>query len=457
MNGRAIAGEVAALAAEALWVFAGVALLVAVIGDGAAVSFGAVAAVVALSYGLARLLRQIDIDEEAARLWGAGLSVAFLYLILRIDIAGEPYLWELGWLRDLLSDPGSALEGRAGDVATVLLLTAAWARGIVRGSRDAAFEGALVEVSVGLVFVLAGAAFASSADAPGALRWLPVPYMVAALLTLALAHLQSVEADRHRPFLGAWTLWTGGSLGAIAVLALLATFVHLPSLDAVGDALALVASGLFEAIAFVLSPFILALAWAMERLIDWLGTGDASTPEPTDAGELTRRIAQEEHEPAAWSRALGRALRSGLVALAIAAAMTGLWLLFRRLSRRREDEAEVREEVAPEEGGPLGDLRSLLSGALGRLRGLAGEPRGRDAIGRLYLSMLRRAAAQGLSRPPSATPLEFAPRLEEHFRSQAPRAISRAFAEARYGRRPPQQEVVEELRARWEEAVRGLP
>ena len=454
MNGRALAGELAALAAEAIWVYAGVALLVAVIGDGATVSFGAAAAVVALSYALARVLRQLDIDEETFRRWGVAASLALLYLILRIEIAGDPYLWELGWLADLLSDPGRTLEGRGGDVATVVLLTAAWGRGVSRGNQELAFEGVLAQVSVGLIVVLGAAVFGPSADAPGALRWLTVPYMVASLTALALGHLQPVETDRRRPFLGAWTLWTGGSLGTIAGLALLATFVTLPSLDATGDALAVAGRGLAAALVFVLSPLILALAWAMGPLIDWLASGDEFTPEPPDAGEFARRAAEEEREQSRWSQVFGRVARSGMIALVIAAGLAVLWLAFRRLTRRDKDEEEVREEVTPDAGGPLGDLRSLFSGALGRLRGLANsEPRGRDAIGRLYFSMLRRAATEGLARPPSATPLEFAPRLEDHFSSPVPRAISEAFGEAQYGRHPLPPPAVEELRARWESAA----
>ena len=114
MNGRALAAEVAALTAEALWVYAGVALLVATIGEGSSPSLAAAAAVVFVSYGLVRLLQQLDLGEETLRLWGAGLSIALLYLILRIDLVGEPYLWELGWLRDLLSEPGRTLEGHSG-------------------------------------------------------------------------------------------------------------------------------------------------------------------------------------------------------------------------------------------------------------------------------------------------------------------------------------------------------
>ena len=466
MNGRTLAGEFAALAAEALWVFAGTALIVAVVGNGATVSFAAAAAAVLLSYGLARLLRRIDFDEEATRLWGAAVSIGLLYLILRINIGGDPYLWELGWVGDLLREPGRTLEGGAGDVATVVLLAAAWVRGVMRGSRDLTFEGILADVSLGLLVVLGAAAFAPSADAPGAIRWLPVPYLVAGFLALALAHLQSVEADSRRPFLGAWTLWTGGFLGAIAGLALLASFFDPASLEAVadglaleavGDGLALAGKGLVVAIILVLSPFILALGWVMEGLGSWLGSGDEFILDPEDMSGLAEQLEENEREPAPWARVLARVFRSGLVVLAIVGALTALWLVFRRLARRREEEeAEVREDVAPGGGSPLGDLRALLSGALGRLRGLAaGEPRGRDAIGRLYLTVLRRAAAEGLPRPPSATPLEFAVRLEEHFGSPVPGAISEAFAKARYARRRLPPNEMAELQARWRQVARG--
>ena len=38
---------------------------------------------------------------------------------MRLEIAGDPYLWELGWLGDLFTDLGAALEGHSGTVAEV--------------------------------------------------------------------------------------------------------------------------------------------------------------------------------------------------------------------------------------------------------------------------------------------------------------------------------------------------
>ena len=69
--------------------------------------------------------------------------------------------------------------------------------------------------------------------------------------------------------------------------------------------------------------------------------------------------------------------------------------------------------------------------------------------------MVRRAAARGLSRPQAATPLEFAPRLDEHFGSAVPGAISQAYSGTRYGARPPPQKELEGLRDRWGEVERG--
>jgi hypothetical protein len=447
MNARAAGAEVAALAAAALWAYGGTALAVATLGDGPAASFGAAAAVVVLSYGLSRVLAQLDLDEAAFRSWGAGLSVMLLYLILRVEIAGEPYLWELGWLGDLLRDPGAALEGHAGDATEVAVLAAVWLRGVLRATQDLTYEGLLAEVSVGLAVVFLAAGFAPAAEAPAALRWLPAPYMVCALIALSLMHLGPVDEERRRPFVSAWALWVGGSLAAIAGLAALITLFDLSWFETVGRALGVAGRAVGFAVAYALSPFIIGVAWVMQHLVDWLVSGDEFTPEPTDTDEIRRQVEEEEREAADWSKALGYVLRSGIVALVIASAVVLLLLAFRRL-RRREEAAEARELVEAEAGSTIADLRSLFAGALGRLPGRR-APFGRDAIGRLYGAVLRRAEAQGLARPPAATPLEFAVPLEGHFASPVPADISRSYAEARYGGRAPPPEELARLREAW--------
>lgn len=452
MNGRALAAETASLTAGGLWVYAGAALVVATVGDGASLSPAAVAAVIVLSYGLTRLLRQLDLEQGTLRLWGAGLSIALLYLILRIDIAGEPYLWRLGWIGDLLSDPGKTLEGRGSAAAEVIVLAAAWGWGITQGGRLFTLESALRNVSLGLIVVVVVSAMAPSADAPNALRWLPLPYLAAGLLTLALAHFLSVELDRHRPFLYQWALWMGGMLGAMGGIALLASYIDLPPLSPVGEALQLALRGVVLGIAVIVAPLILGFAWVLEIVFAWLASDDLFVPEEVDTSQLMEEVEQNKGGPPRWAFFLGVVLRGGAIALGFVLALTLLWFLFRRFFRRSEDEAEVREEVTAEAGDLLGDLRSLFTGALGRLRGRgAGGLRGYDAIGRLYLSMLSRAEAGGLLRSPATTPSEFAPRLDAHFGSDVPGEISQAYAEARYGDRLRPEQQIDELRSRWDE------
>lgn len=452
MNARAVVGELAALAASALWVYCGAALVVATVGDGVALSFGAaVAAAVALSYGLARGLRRFELSDRALRLWGVALSLGLFYSVLRVEIAGDPYLWELTWLGELFADTGDTLEGRAGDVATVVVLAAAWVRGVLRGARALAYERVRADVMLGLVVVLLAAAFAPSAQAPDVLRWLVVPYMAAGLLALSLAHLGSVEADPRRPFPGASMLVTGGALGVAAGVALLAALAAPPSPDAVGDALAAAARGTGTALVLVLAPFFSAAVWTTEHLVAWLGGGDDVALEPLEPGAVDEQL--REGEPAAWSRVAGYLVRSAVVGAVVAIALAALWLAFRRASRDRDGDGEAREDVTPE---PSAGARSLVSRAISSLRGLApGRARSHDAIGRLYVAMVRRAAAQGLARPPSATPLEFAGPLERHYGSPVAGAISRAYADARYARRRPSRARLDELRAGWRLLERG--
>ena len=80
----------------------------------------------------------------------------------------------------------------------------------------------------------------------------------------------------------------------------------------------------------------------------------------------------------------------------IAVAMAVLWLAFQRLAPWRREKAKSREEIDVMENGHTGDLRSILSAALRRLRlRPAGWPRGGDAIGRLSLSMLHQGGGRG--------------------------------------------------------------
>jgi hypothetical protein len=66
--------------------------------------------------------------------------------------------------------------------------------------------------------------------------------------------------------------------------------------------------------------------------------------------------------------------------------------------------------------------------------------------------MLADAASSGIARPVAVTPAGFASRLDAHYRSDAPSAISDAFSRSRYGAAPFDDAAVDALRSRWTRA-----
>jgi hypothetical protein len=452
MNARAIGAELASLTAAALCAYGATAFAVAVLADGGPISIAAPVGAVVLSYGLARSLRALSLSEQAARLGACALSLMALYLILRLEIAGDLRLWDLRWLGDGVLAIARRGDVDAGATVAIAVIGAVWWWGLQRGSSEVTLHRLTGELSSGLVILMLGAAFAPAAGAPDALRWLPITYLPLALIALALANVRSNEAESSRPFLRSYAMWTGGVLAAIAGLAVLASFVHPPSLDSAGNGVAVVGNALLTAVVLVVSPFVVAVAWAVEHIAGWL-LGGSELPDPPAVDEAPPILPEEDQDPGTWAGVIGTVVRSAVLGAALATAMTLLWLATRRRRSRGEDEVAAREAVEGVPGRPLGSLQSLLSGALAHLP--IPHRRGpRDPVGRLYVSVLRQSAAQGLARPLAATPLEFAPALRAHWGSPVVEAISRAYSESRYGGLRHGREEVEGLRSEWEVLAR---
>jgi hypothetical protein len=275
--------------------------------------------------------------------------------------------------------------------------------------------------------------------------------MFAALLALALTNLKTTRADAERPFLSFYASWTGGLLAAIAVLALLVSFANLPTITVAGEGVYVVLRAIGIGLALLVAPFLIGAAWLLDLLLGWLPEG-ADLPDPPPPVDLDPPE-DEEDGPPGWVTVLGYVLRSGAVLL-FAALVVGLfWGFLRRRTRRAAADDEVREDAGVVPGGRLADLRAMLSGALA---GLPGWSRGvpADAIGKLYVSVLKQSADRGVVRPAAATPLEFAPALHSHWGSPVVASISAAYSAARYGRVQPSDQELERLRADWEELRR---
>ncbi len=338
----------------------------------------------------------------------------------------------------------------------MVLLGVAWIYGVARGSQARTFESVAADGSVGLIVVLFAALFAGSADAPAIVAWLPVPYMAVALLALALVYMMNVGMDRARPFAGAWGLWVVGSVLVIAAIALPTALIDLEALAFIGTGIGLIGKGIGLVLLAVMLPPLIGFAWLIEQLLSFGMGGEAFTPDVPTTEELNELLDDEDKERPSWTTVLGYILRFGMVALALALAFALLWLAFQRLSKNDEDDVDSREEVGAD--GLGGGLGSLLASTLGRLRDrFSGGLRGGDAVGRLYMSMLRLAEDQGLPRPAAATPAEFAPNLDAHFASSVPSAISLSYATARYGGRPAPGDEVDRLTIQWREVERPEP
>lgn len=121
--------------------------------------------------------------------------------------------------------------------------------------------------------------------------------------------------------------------------------------------------------------------------------------------------------------------------------------LWRRLWRRARRTARAVAALVPHSlprrgGGTTGPLRRFL-----RLNALSPE----EQVRYFYLSLIRRAEAQGVSRTASQTPREFAARLSPRVGDAVPdlQALTDAFIEARYSGRPIERERVNPIKAHW--------
>ena len=437
---RDTAVDLLVLIAAACLAYAAAATGVALVDGSVTVGFWAPAAAVGASFALGRWAASTEESQEPARLGGTALSVVAFYAILRLDIVGDLALWDLAWLASLVRG-----EAEAGAVAETVVLLGVWLWGVARGGRPPEAHELATEAGAGFVALVGIAALGAGSEAPAAALWMPIPYAACALLALGLQRGGGVESRAGGS--QSWLLWAGGVVLVAAVIAALAALAG-PSFASLGDALLWVVRGLLIAVAIVLSPLIFALAFILEGVMNLLNFEGLREMEPR------QQEPPAERDPASgegtWVTVLEYATRGGVILLATAIALGLLWFAFRRLTRKRRSAGEEREEFLPDERE--GGFWTVISGALGRLRP-GSALRGRDAIGRLYLAVLREAEARGLPRPPSATPNEFAPALASQFASHVPEEISLAYSEARYGGRAPDEERIEAMRREWEALV----
>ncbi|HEY7802281.1 MAG TPA: DUF4129 domain-containing protein [Dehalococcoidia bacterium] len=437
---------------EVIWGFAAAAVFVRIFSTHrSGPSLLAVAAVVVAASALGYLLQREEGDGDASGipLVAAAISVVAIFIIAQFEYAPSP--WAFGWLRDLPSHGEVITDSERGVIAGVVVLTLLWVRSTGTAARIDNASAAFASVLFGLAAVALAAVVSPPARGPDIFGALALAYVPLALVVLAM--YQVTEPDRPlRESLAQSGPWLAALIAATLVVAVIASAIDPRSLGAlapIGRPLLFTAALIAK---FLLAPIFFVLAAIINHFPSLPNHTIPAQPAMPPPPGITK-----QHGTPEWQTIVGRVLAGVVIAVLVAIALALIWLALRRLRPKKRTGHEVRESIEDEEG--LGsELGDLLGGLLNRFR----RPRRASSTGvavrRLYHEMLAEAAAAGVERKPSATPLQFAPRLDAHYGSPAPTAISRAFTQSRYGHAQVDQATVDELRRQLlTRGVSGVP
>ncbi|HEY7268625.1 MAG TPA: DUF4129 domain-containing protein [Dehalococcoidia bacterium] len=471
MKWRSPAISASVLLMEAVWTYAVVAFVVALIADGGKPSLIGVIAVVFLSFGISRALQFSDMSLGVLRAWGAILSLLVFYAIVRADFFGDFRLWDFTWANGLVNDTADTVDGHTAAAFGIPLLWLFWMRGILRGQQSTEFDDVIGSFGIGILIIAFIEVFQGKIDdSPATLGRIAVPYVAFGLFAVGLSHSARADVDQERPFGRTLLIAVGVSIGALAVgAAIVGLFDLVTGVEGARSG----ANATLEAGKEVGN----IIAWPVLKLMDgafwlliWLrdhilGTPNPPTPDQGDQGtpqdcvqqlvaagksvaDATKACNPSPKDLPGWIKAIVRVLIALPVAGAVALSVA---LLFSRF-RRRRDTGEIKES-SYQEGRLASDLSNLFQSLLGRMRPNIHLGREHlDPMRRLYFDMVDDGERRGIVREPHQTPNELTPALETAFRPGPPGRITTAFDDVRYGNRHPPEADVRALRDEWERA-----
>lgn len=454
---------------ESIWTFAIVAFFIGLFSEGGEPSLIGVFMVVGVSFAISRAFQSSDLSLGVVRLWGTLLSFLLFYMIVRVEFFGDWRFWDFGWANDLFFRAEETLRDRPQAVVGIPLLWGFWLRGLMRGQQQLGWDNVLGTFAIGVLIMAFVLAVGGATNMSAAVGRLAIPYVAIGLIAISLAHASRAEDESGKPFTRTWLAAIGGSIVALAIVAAVLSIFDLGTVTEGGRAFvrsfegpagtALYYIGLPLAIVF--EYFFLGFRWLVYLI---LGEPNPQPPQAIDemqqcitslrgAGlsveEATRRCTQDAPDPRglpAWLDTTFRVMGASIVILFIGLVTA---LMFARF-RKRETPSELKESLY-QEGRLAADLGGLLNSFLGRFRPNLHLRRDQaDAVRRLYHEMVDDASHSGLVRRPGQTPLEFAPRLDAHYRVPTPHKITDAFDEVRYGAHEFREEDVRRLREEWE-------
>ncbi|MBI2886996.1 MAG: DUF4129 domain-containing protein [Chloroflexi bacterium] len=440
----------ARLAMEGAWLTALVAFFSLMSGaPRSAMPALAVCVLLLAAYGAGYLLQHLDLEEGQLRLLGMALAVAAVNGMARLLVTGRGDFWDLGWPPAYVGGGAGAFDQGRQTVLTLGLGIVIWWRGLRLAEDLPTFDSVLGAFRSGVVLVTIQALLEGFVAMADGASFMAVPFFMASLLALALAHLERVDHGRNIGLRGMAGLLPLSTILAICVAGLVLAFLPYGELSGVLVALAKVVE---FATTIVFFEFLLAAGLLAELLINalnWLLSfinRDAFQIQlPNEQGLLANQQQAEGSGIPTWVLDTLRVTIFGSIALVV---LVVLALAFRRrLSGRGESLTEERDSLW-ESGRGSGELpgwvQRVLSGLLGR-----GAPGAANLEGilRLYFGMVQHAARVGIVREQWRTPFEFQGRLGAVFagREEEVGRITHAFAAARYGNLIPPPDQLQEL------------
>jgi hypothetical protein len=446
----------AALAMDVLWSFALAAIVAEVVSgrQGGGPSLATIAAVTAGSFAVVRLL-PATLGDRRARAVAVAASVLGLFLILHTEYAASDPPWRLGWVIRLFTEPRELLAGRRYVVDGVIVATLLWLVGVLRWSRSMEAADVLATATFGFAAVALAAVVEPPVHGPHPFGAIAAGYFVLAWCLLALYQ----TADGDEPLVTFAARW-GAAFGVVAVAAgafVLALSAFDPdTLGFLGPPGRAVLRGVGLAAVYTLGPVAAFVGWLFGLIPLHVRPSEEQPPRcPPDMPDCLRRPAPEpQGGTPMWLQVLVYTIAGGGAGvLALSFAMI-VWFAVRRRGRRMQA-LEQRRSVE-RESTLAQDLGEVLGNLARRFR-RAPRTASTVAIRRLYHQMLARAEADGLTRPPGATPLAFARSLDARYASAVPSEISSAFVRSRYGLADIDAGTVSQLREQWRSLIGQAP
>ncbi len=441
----AVVAVVATLVAEGL-VFAIVAELFAVgySGENAhAVGWWAFALVALAGYYLPRFAAGFEMPARRAYALTAGGGLLLIYLLLRIEVAGDVAIWEFGWVADFVRDASETLESGARGLFGGLLLLGAWARGSFRSDEELEMETVAKALALPFLIVIVVVIFGAPSDRVGEIGRVAAGFFAVSVVALASSQLALSGTTIGEIRSGGITAVLLGGTALVAVVGFL-LFGVLAGL--LGPTVGPIISGVVET---TLTILLTPLAWVLSELFERLFQGENPFANLVENTRLTADEAGDPNagEPSVIERGSLYGMRI-LALIALAAGVAAIAVVFVRL-RRRYQQSKVADGVDGSAGSAGGDLKNFLRSFLPGRREQVHLTANSEAT-LLYIEVLEQAAREGHPRDDGDTAREFAPVLQETYHAgPVVDDITAAFEEARYGGREPDPRTIAALRDRW--------